>query len=185
MTFSGLRAVFLDRDGILIRAIVRDGKPHPPDGLEAFEILDEARLACRFLKNAGFYLVCVTNQPDVARGLTSAAEVARLNELLLSALPLDGLRICMHDDTDGCNCRKPKPGLLQAAALDANIDLANSFMVGDRWRDIEAGRAAGCRTVFVDYNYTERRPDRPDFTTDSVANAARWIILQKPLDTER
>jgi D-glycero-D-manno-heptose 1,7-bisphosphate phosphatase len=178
MSQSRKRAVFLDRDGVLNRAIIQDGKPYPPRRPEDFEIFDEARAACAILKSAGFQLVCVTNQPDVGRGVSSAKSVQKLNDILMMELPLDDLRVCMHDDAAGCYCRKPKPGLLEAAADQLHLDLATSFMVGDRWRDIEAGRAAGCRTVLIDHHYAERRPEKPDFTTESIAAAAKWIISQ-------
>lgn len=172
------RAVFFDRDGILNRAVVRGGRPFPPDRLEEFEILEDARTACRLLKGIGFRLICVTNQPEVARGTTSLQEVGRFNRKLLETLPLDEIRVCSHDDADNCYCRKPKPGLLLASAAELRLDLSLSFMVGDRWRDVEAGKAAGCRTILVDYSYSERRQARPDFTATSVVEASRWICDQ-------
>jgi D-glycero-D-manno-heptose 1,7-bisphosphate phosphatase len=175
------RAVFLDRDGVLNRAIIRNGKPYPPSGAGEFEILPEASSACQLLKEAGFWLTCVTNQPDVARGLTTRENVERLNDILMANLPIDEVRVCMHSDEDACLCRKPKPGLLLDAAAAAFVDLSASFMIGDRWRDIEAGRAAGCRTIFVDRNYDERQPSHPDLTTHSVMTAARWIVQQGPV----
>ena len=142
------------------------------------EILEEAREACLVLRNAGFMLICVTNQPDIARGRAATANVAELNDYVQRELHLDSIRVCTHDDADNCACRKPKPGLLIGAAGEFGIDLRSSFMIGDRWRDIAAGEAAGCRTVFIDRGYSERQPERSDFTTGSVAAAARWIVQQ-------
>src|SRR5262249_35905993 len=132
------RAVFLDRDGVLNRAVVRDGKPYPPARLEQLEILPGVVEACITLRTAGFTLVVVTNQPDVARGTQQRAVVQAINEVLRAQVPLDDFRVCYHDEPDGCTCRKPQPGLLLQAARDWQIDLVSSFMVGDSWRDIEA-----------------------------------------------
>jgi D-glycero-D-manno-heptose 1,7-bisphosphate phosphatase len=170
------KAVFLDRDGVLNRAIVRDGKPYPPADPSELELLQGADVACRRLRDAGFLLIGVTNQPDVARGTARQTVVEELNRTVACVLGLDEIRVCMHDDADACNCRKPQAGLLTSAAADYGIDLQASYMVGDRWRDIEAGRRAGCRTIFIDHGYNERRPEAPDFTTDSLLNAASCIL---------
>ena len=172
------RAVFLDRDGVLNRALVREGKPYPPVGLEDMEILPGVREALFALKTAGFLLVVITNQPDVARGTTSRALVDRMNAWLKSELLLNEVLCCFHDDIDQCNCRKPKPGMLLAASFDFDIDLKTSFMVGDRWRDIQAGELAGCKTMFIDYGYNERQPESFDFRVKSLLEAAQ-IILTK------
>lgn len=170
------RAVFLDRDGVLNRALVRDGMPYPPANPSELEILPGVADALAQLRAAGFLLVVVTNQPDVARGTTSRAQVDEINGLLAAQLPLDEFRTCFHDDADHCDCRKPLPGALLSAAREHGIDLSASFMVGDRWRDIEAGRAAGCATVFVDYAYAERRPVQFDHAARSLADAAKIIL---------
>lgn len=169
-------AAFLDRDGVLNRAIVRDGRPYPPATLAQFEILPGVADALTALKSAGYRLVVVTNQPDVARGTTPLSHVEAIHAALLAALPIDAIRCCLHDSADGCVCRKPLPGLLRMAAGELGIDLGASWMIGDRWRDIEAGRAAGCRTIFIDYDYREERPNRPDHCVDSLAQAARIIL---------
>ena len=172
------RAVFLDRDGVINRTVVRDGRPYPPASVEALELLPGVTEALTRLHQAGFRLVVVTNQPDVARGTQDRAVVDAIHAKLAAALPIDEFRVCDHDDSDGCDCRKPKPGLLFNAARDAGIDLAASFMVGDRWRDVEAGRAAGCRTIFIDYDYDERRPHAPEFVVRSLAEASDWILQE-------
>jgi D-glycero-D-manno-heptose 1,7-bisphosphate phosphatase len=170
------RAVFLDRDGVLNRVVVRAGKPFPPGGLEELEVLPGVGEALRRLGAAGFVLIGVTNQPDVARGTQRREVVEAINARLLETLPLADLRVC-YEDGDACPRRKPNPGMLLEAAEAFGIDLAGSFMVGDRWSDVEAGRRAGCRTVFLDGGYAERRPNPPaDFTTHSLASAADWIL---------
>ena len=170
------RAVFLDRDGVLNRPVVREGKPHPPDSVEQLEILPGVADALLRLRAAGFRLVVVTNQPDVARGRQSRDVVERINTLLCGSLPLDEVRTCYHDDGDGCGCRKPKAGLLLDAAREHRIDLSASFMVGDRWRDIDAGQQAGCRTVLIDYQYREALRAQPDARANSLSEAADWIL---------
>lgn len=178
------RAVFLDRDGVLNRAIVRGGKPYPPRGLAELEILPGVLPALRALKAAGFQLIVVTNQPDVARGLASQADVEAVNHHLKRALPLDALYTCFHDDAAQCACRKPLPGLITQAAGQRGIDCRASYLVGDRWRDIEAGRRAGCRTFFIDYAYRERSPALHDFTVRSLLEAA-GTILELPRNPPR
>jgi D-glycero-D-manno-heptose 1,7-bisphosphate phosphatase len=168
--------VFLDRDGILNRAPVRDGRPHSPSGLHEVEIPDGVPEACKRLRRDGFLLVVVTNQPEVARGRLTRKSVEEINDFLRSRILLDDVRVCYHDDLDGCDCRKPKPGMLLAAAQDWSIDLSRSLIVGDRWRDIEAGRRAGCRTVLIDHGYAELRPSGMDFATQSLSSAVDWIL---------
>jgi D-glycero-D-manno-heptose 1,7-bisphosphate phosphatase len=171
------RAVFLDRDGVLNRPVIREGKPYPPAGLHHLEIFPDAPAALAALREAGFRLYVVTNQPDVARGVQTRDEVEQIHRALSDALPLDGFYVCYHDDGDACECRKPKPGLLLAAAEEHGISLRESYMIGDRWRDVEAGQRAGCRTVWLDFGYAERGPAAPaDFTVRSITEAAAWIL---------
>jgi len=169
------RAVFLDRDGVLNAAVIRDGLPYPPRSVDEVEILPGVEEACTRLCGAGFDLVVVTNQPDIARGTQTLEAVHRINEGLLAALPLDEVVVCPHDDADGCDCRKPRPGMLVAAAQRRGIDLSASFMVGDRWRDIEAGIRAGCRTLLIDRHYDEPSV-RADVTVIDLGKAAVWIL---------
>ena len=179
------RAVFLDRDGVLNRAIVRQGKPYPPVSLAEFEVLPGVVEACTALRAAGFLLVVVTNQPDVARGMQRHEVVEAINQSLRAQVPVDDIRVCYHDDQDKCLCRKPSPGLLLQAAKDWQIDLSASFMVGDRWKDIEAGRRAGCKTVLIDYAYAEATQSMPDQRVRSLAEAADWILRQSSSRAER
>lgn len=175
-------AVFLDRDGVINRAIVRNGLPYPPRSVEELEVLPGVPEALARLRGAGFQLIVVTNQPDVARERQTREAVEAMHTLLCATLPIDGFQVCFHDDSDGCDCRKPKPGLLQQAARQCGIELAGSFMVGDRWRDIEAGRQAGCRTVLVEYKYAEGYTCEPDARVGSLAEAADWILAWTELD---
>lgn len=170
------RAVFLDRDGVVNRAEVRDGKPYPPVSLATMEILPGVPEALRALHAEGWLLIVVTNQPDVARGAAKRADVEAINRHLQEALSIDEFRTCYHDAGDGCDCRKPAPGALLAAAGAHGIDLQRSFMVGDRWRDMEAGVRAGCKTVFIDYGYAEKQPQSFDFKALSLRAAADIIL---------
>jgi len=171
------RAVFLDRDGVLTEALVRDGKAYAPVTLAEARIATDAPAALARLKAAGFLLVVVTNQPDVARGIARREDVEAIHAALRAALPLDACFVCYHDDADACACRKPLPGLLTQAAVEYGIDLARSFMIGDRWRDVDAGSAAGCRTVWIDRGYREPPPARaPDARVGTLAAAAEWIL---------
>jgi len=170
------RGVFLDRDGVLVRAVIRNGKPHPPASLEEMEMLPGVAQALATLRNAGFRLIMVTNQPDVARGKIGRDTVEAMNARLRTDLGLDATLVCYHDDHDGCECRKPKPGMLMEAAGQFGLDLKASYMVGDRWRDIEAGRRAGCATVFVDWGYDEKLVGEPDCRVRDLAEAAEWIL---------
>ncbi len=170
------RAVFLDRDGVINRAIVPDGKPYPPASLEELEILPGVHEALQKLHDANYLLVVVTNQPDVARGAAKREDVELMNAFLSSQLPIDDFKTCYHDSGDKCNCRKPLPGALIEAAQEHNIDLSKSFMVGDRWRDVEAGASAGCKTFFINYRYAEQKPDAPDFIVSSLLEAKKIIL---------
>jgi D-glycero-D-manno-heptose 1,7-bisphosphate phosphatase len=168
-------AVFLDRDGVLNASFVRDGTTYPPAGVREVQILPGVPQALAVLKKLGFLLVVVTNQPDIARGMQTAAEVEAINRHLSQSLPLDDIRVCPHDNADNCDCRKPKPGMLLAAAAEHGIDLHTSFMVGDRIGDVAAGAAAGCRTFLVQGQYNGTGPQSPDFTVRDLAEAADVI----------
>jgi D-glycero-D-manno-heptose 1,7-bisphosphate phosphatase len=171
-------AVFFDRDGVLNRAVVRGGRPYPPASVADLEIVPDAFDALTRLGDAGYCLVCVTNQPDVARGVQQREVVDAINAEVRRRLPLDDFRVCYHDTTDGCDCRKPKPGMLIASALECRLHLSTSVMVGDRWSDIEAGRRAGCRAVLLGDGYGEPNPwnAQPDARAGSLAEVAAWIL---------
>jgi D-glycero-D-manno-heptose 1,7-bisphosphate phosphatase len=170
------RAVFLDRDGVLNRAIVRDGKPYPPDTLEQLEILPGVPEALRALRAAGFLNIVVTNQPDVATGKQRREVVEAMHAHLIEKFALDAVKVCYHADRDNCACRKPKPGMILEAARELSVNLAESFLVGDRWRDVEAGRTAGCRVFFIEYGYAEKQPEKPYVSVKSLPEAVAFIL---------
>ena len=170
------RAVFLDRDGVLNRSVVRAGRPYAPTSLDELELLPGVLEALTDLRTAGFVLVVVTNQPDLATGRIRPEVAEAIHQKLRALLPIDDIKVCGHVDADDCSCRKPRPGMLLEAARDWSIDLYRSFIVGDRWRDVAAGKAAGCKTIFVDYGYAEELADRPDFVVTSLPEAVKIIL---------
>ena len=174
------RAVFLDRDGVLNRAVVRDNLPFPPATPEEFELLEGVAKGCAALKEAGFLLIVASNQPDVGRGTQQREIVDAMHAKLLAAVPaLDGIEICWHageSHGDPCNCRKPKPGLLLRAAATHDIDLPRSFLIGDRWRDIDCAHSARCCAIFIDHHYRESLRATPEFTVATFAEAVEIIL---------
>ena len=178
------RAVFLDRDGVLNRPVVRDGLPFPAANLAEFQLYPDVVEGCRQLKEAGFLLIVVTNQPDVGRGTQSRESVQAIHARLRADLPtLDAIEVCYHAGArqgEPCDCRKPKPGMLLRAAATHGIDLKRSFLIGDRWRDIDCAHAAGCRVVFIDHGYREQLREKPEFTVTTFREAVA-IILQNHL----
>jgi D-glycero-D-manno-heptose 1,7-bisphosphate phosphatase len=174
------RAVFLDRDGVLNRVVVRNGKPHPPSSPKDFELYNDVIDECAALKAASFLLVVITNQPDVGRGVQSREAVEAMHLKLQSALPsLDRIEICYHGGErygQPCDCRKPRPGLILRAAAELNIDLKESYVIGDRWRDIDCARAAGCRAIFIDRGYKEKLRQAPDVTVANFKEAVNAVL---------
>jgi D-glycero-D-manno-heptose 1,7-bisphosphate phosphatase len=169
-------AVFLDRDGVIVVPEIRDRRSFAPRRLVDFRFYPEAAASLQRLKRAGFLLVVVTNQPDVGNGLTPRSEVDAMHEIMQRDLPLNLIKACFHTQAERCECRKPRPGMLLEAAKELGIDLARSYMVGDRKGDVDAGRAAGCTTVFIDRDYAEPAPEGPDHVVRSITEAADVII---------
>lgn len=174
------RSVFLDRDGVLNHPVVKDGLPSPPTNLSEFELYPDVADGCALLKQAGFLLIVVTNQPDVGRGTQTPQAIAAMHTRLKAEIPsLDGIEICFHAGSahgDPCDCRKPKPGMLLRAAATHQIDLKRSFLIGDRWRDVDCAHAAGCRAVFIDRDYREKLRELPEFTVSSFSEAVAAIL---------
>jgi D-glycero-D-manno-heptose 1,7-bisphosphate phosphatase len=169
------KAIFLDADGVLNIAIIKDGKPVAPTSLAELKIPDEVKPSLMRLKVAGYLLICVTNKPDIARGLMTQADVDSIYAKIRQDLPLDDVFICYVEESD---CYKPKPGLLLTAKNKYDIELTLSYMIGDRWSDVKAGQNAGCKTIWIDRGYiNEKQPDPPaDYTAQSLAEATQWIL---------
>jgi D-glycero-D-manno-heptose 1,7-bisphosphate phosphatase len=176
----GRRAVFLDRDGVINKPVVREGRPHPPAKVKDFELYEDVPAGCARLEAAGYLLVVVTNQPDVARRAQTRASVDAMHQKMLDALPqITRVEVCWHAGAawaDPCDCRKPQPGMILRAAKALNIDLTQSFLIGDRWRDVDCGHAASCRTVFIDRNYSEALKQLPDWSVQSFGQAVEVIL---------
>lgn len=173
------RAVFLDRDGVLNANLVREGRAYAPRTLTDFQLLPRVEEAVRRVKEAGFLVIVATNQPDVPAGITPRSTVDAMHAELQRRVPVDDIKICFHTDADHCACRKPKPGMILEAAIEHDIDLGASYFIGDRWRDIEAGRAAGCFTVLVDHGLVQDKPTHPDKTVSSLADAVSFILARE------
>ena len=172
-------AVFLDRDGVLNKSIVINKKPYAPKTYEEFQLLPGVKRSLVSLKDLGFLIIVVTNQPDVGNGYVEKKVVQKMNSKLSNELPVDSIKVCYHKQTDECLCRKPKPGMLIDSAIEYNIDLGESFMVGDRKSDIEAGTEAGCKTIFIDNGYIKgEKPDYADIYASSLPDAVNKLISQ-------
>ncbi|MCX6122168.1 MAG: HAD family hydrolase [Ignavibacteriales bacterium] len=169
-------AVFLDRDGVLCRSFVRNGKPYAPRLLKDFRLLPNSINSILLLKQAGFKVIVVTNQPDIGNGLLRLEIVETMHQKLYAKTMVDEIMLCPHCQDDGCECRKPNPGMLLFASEKHKIDISKSFMVGDRASDIEAGKRAGCLTIFIDRHYAETRPTNPDVTVNSLLKAVSYIL---------
>jgi D-glycero-D-manno-heptose 1,7-bisphosphate phosphatase len=174
-----VKAAFLDRDGVLNRPVVRNGKPYPPASVADFEIYEEAAGAVRRLREMGFRVLVVTNQPDVARGAQTRSEIDAMHERIREDLGVEDFYVCWHDDADECDCRKPRPGLLTRAARELGISLSESYMIGDRWRDVDCGHAAGCRTIFIDRRYSETLRLEPHRSARDLAEAVDIIEQER------
>lgn len=174
------RAIFLDRDGTLNVQIVRAGKPYPPATLAEFQLFADVPEGCRALKHAGFVLVVATNQPDVGRGDQSQEQVEAMHQRLRELVPeIDHIEVC-YDPGRGepSRRRKPEAGMLFDAAQTLGLDLSRSWMIGDRWRDVDCGRRAGLRTVFIDFGYTEEIREKPDHVVRSFSEAVGIVLAQ-------
>lgn len=171
------RAVFLDRDGVINEAFIRDGRPYPPATAADLKLTAGVQQALSGLRELGFLLFVVTNQPDVARGTQTRDAVNQIHDRLKKSLPIREFFVCFHDDSDNCVCRKPRAGLILEAAAKHGLDLEKSYLIGDRWRDIDAGWSAGCKTVLIDYGYQERSPvHAPDKSVANLTQAVDWIV---------
>jgi D-glycero-D-manno-heptose 1,7-bisphosphate phosphatase len=166
------KAVFLDRDGTLNQALIRNGKPFPPISPRELVILPGVKEALVIFVSLDFIPVVITNQPDFARGITSRKQIDSLNEIIRTELKIEHIYTCFHDDSDDCFCRKPKPGLLLTASKELNLDLKESILVGDRWKDVHSGQTVGCECYFIDNKYEETQPNQPFIPVASLLDSA-------------
>lgn len=155
MRLKARKAIFLDRDGVVNKVLLNNDKPLSPRKLDEFELLPKVKEALTFFKEIGFLNIIVTNQPDIARGFMKIEDLERMHALIREKFPIDDIYVCPHDDSDNCSCRKPKPGMLLYASKKWNIDLSSSYLIGDTWKDVEAGKLAGCKTILIDMPYNQ------------------------------
>ncbi len=172
-------AVFLDRDGVLCRTFVRNGKSYAPRELKNFILMPNSHHLVNLLQRAGFKVIVVTNQPDIGNGFVALSIVESMHKKLFNKTKIDDVFLCPHRQDEGCNCRKPNPGMLLAAAEKHKIDLGKSYMVGDRASDVVAGQRAGCKSIFIDRQYAESRPLNPEVTVKSLQKAVSYILTNK------
>lgn len=184
-TSSKRRAVFLDRDGVLTVPEFRDGRSFAPRTLEAFQLYPDAAACARELKRAGFAVIVVTNQPDVGAGLVGQRIVEEMHARLRAAVPVDDIEVCYETREQATERRKPGPGMLLSAARNWDLDLAGSYLVGDRGSDVEAARRAGCVSIFVDLGYSEPLPTGQTCTVRSLREATDWILRQEAPQTRK
>lgn len=170
------RAVFFDRDGVLNKAVVKNNKPFPPFDISELKIEENAFEALKKISSFGLMNFVVTNQPDVSRKTNTRFNVEQINNVLLNNLEIQEIATCFHDNNDNCNCRKPKAGSLLKLASKYGIDLEKSWLVGDRKTDIDAGKNAKCKTIFIDRGYDEIKPQNSDETVFSFEQAVERIL---------
>jgi D-glycero-D-manno-heptose 1,7-bisphosphate phosphatase len=168
------RTIFLDRDGVINKVVFRDGRPTAPRQLAEFEIDEGVEESLKRLHAAGFKVFVITNQPDVARGLMSVESLRVMTDKIMATLPVDAVRVCLHDDRDGCACRKPKPGMLVELAREHGLTLGESYLIGDSWKDTLAAGAAGCRSIILDRPYN--REDPADCRVADLRKAVEIIL---------
>lgn len=173
------KAVFLDRDGVINKSYLVEEVPKPPRDVSEVEILPGVVEAIKKLQISGYELIIVTNQPDVARGQLTKNAVELIHNHLRNVTGIMHIYTCFHDNQDFCPCRKPKPGLITQAAQDLQITLKSSFMVGDRWSDIEAGYTAGCKCFLIDYQYENNSTKFPYRRVMSLPEAVEIILEDK------
>jgi len=170
------KAVFLDRDGVINKAIIKNGKIYSPMNLSEFVFVQNIAEQINKIKDAGYYIIVVTNQPEIARGSMDICELNKMTKNIRDNLPVNQVLICPHDDADNCSCRKPKPGMLFDAAKKHEVDLTQSFLVGDGWKDMGAAKNAGCMGILIDTFYNK---DVSCFRRVKNMNEALKIILNE------
>lgn len=169
------KAIFIDRDGVMNKVIMRNGKPSSPWKLEEFEIFPDVKECLETFREMGFLNIVFTSQPDISRGNLKIEDLEKMHKIILETLPVDDIKFCPHDDKDNCQCRKPKPGLLLETAKAWSIDLENSFVIGDSWKDIGAGEAAGCKTILLRRNYNKDLKENYNFEVENLKEAIKII----------
>lgn len=172
------KAIFLDRDGVINNPVISEGKPYAILRIGQIHVIDGIKELIERWHIEGYFVFMVSNQPDIANHIVSQSKVNKINNYLKSQVLLDDIFVCPHNDADKCNCRKPKTGLFLQANEKYEIDFSQSYVIGDRWKDIEAGKNIGCKTIFVDYDYKEKKPKNPDIVVTKVSDIDKiWSFI--------
>ena len=169
------KAFFFDRDGILNKSIIKNHKPYSPRFPKELILNRELLSFIKKLKNKGFLIFVVSNQPDIKKGKLSKYSLKIINSIIKKYFLIDEIYICSHEKNDNCKCRKPKPGMLIEASKKWNVDLKKSFLIGDRWKDITAGTIMNCTTIFIDYNYRESKPRNSNYNFINISKMINSI----------
>ena len=156
--------------------MIIDGKSYAPRSLKDFKIFPKVKSDIKKLKNRGFKVFVITNQPDIGNKLLKKKTLNEMHSLLKTKVPIDKIYFCPHTKNDRCKCRKPKPGMIIKASNNLKIRLKESYVIGDRKTDIDAGLKAGCKTIFVNNNYYEKRPTKQEKTVKSLHAAVKYIL---------
>ena len=172
-------AVFLDRDGVINKPIVIEGKSYAPRVLKDFKIFPKVKVAVKKLRNSGFKVFVISNQPDIGNKLIKKKTLNQMHKLLKSKVPVNKIYFCPHTRNDRCKCRKPNPGMILKASKDSGILLKESYVIGDRKTDIDAGLKVGCKTIFVNHNYDEKKPTKQEKTVKSLHAAVKYILRSR------
>tara|TARA_Y100000741_G_scaffold362569_1_gene348606 strand:+ start:242 stop:787 length:546 start_codon:yes stop_codon:yes gene_type:complete len=170
-----VKTVFLDRDGVINKPYIKNGKSFAPTKFNEFSIYPEAKESVRILHSLDFKVIVITNQPDIARGLILDSDISKMNSKMFNDLNIDDIFICPHSEEDNCNCRKPKPGMILEAKKKYKIDLNSSFLIGDRFTDIQAAKNTGCKSIFIDRNYNEKKPIFQEANVKNILSAVNFI----------
>jgi len=172
------KAVFIERDGVLNQAFVNGRQQVGPASLAEFRLQEGVLPLLARLKEAGFLLLVTTNQPGIARGDLSRRELDRMHDQLRRLIPVDDIFICPHDDPDRCPCRKPRPGLFQEARCKWQLNMNASFVVSDKWQDVEAARSAGCTSILIRSAWNGAA--HPDLILQDFGSVVEKILSLQP-----
>ena len=168
------KAIFFDRDGVLIDApINKDNKPISILKVKDVKFCDGIKKVCKRLSK-DYLLIMITNQPDFKRKKNTKKNIVEINKFIKKELKLNDVFVCYSKD-DKCFFRKPNPGMLIAAKDKYKLNIKKSFFIGDRWRDIDAGNAFGCKTIFIDRSYNEKLNKKPNFIVKNLKNVLSII----------
>ena len=169
------KAVFLDRDGVINHIVYHKevNKPSSPWNIQEFKLIEHIEKPLKDLKNMGFLLFIISNQPDIPRGNIKKGTTEEINKIIYKKYPIKEIMVCSHDDKDNCNCRKPKPGMIFELSGKYNVDLEKSFLIGDSWKDMEAGENAGIKSILIEWDYNKEV--KAEYRVGNLKSAVKLI----------